>query len=882
MNTLPTLQRLTPGVSGVTAKMRLSAARARVFGRLERAIEFPVLVLTAPEGYGKSTVLREFYTLAGYQPRTIELAPKHGDLLGFMRSLALCLTDAVPALLTSFMGIHDRLNRADDAPRQIAAWAAGHLGQADLLLAVDGLENATDDRLYALICELVDQTAGSAVRWIIAARNVTDFPMARWLADNRMDVAIDEIDLALTFEDFLPTLDPRDRLSSEQMRALCSSAANWPAAVALLLSDSTVVPLDEGLNSRRLPYSYFATRAFLARSGVEQRFLLETCLYTSFDADLLVAAGWDNVEAILSKLCDAGAFVYVGAAGAYRYHDLFRGFLADRLRSSAPDIYAGIAGKTADVCRKIGRWSDALELLTDLQAAAPLAQLLSEHGFELMDRGAADAVFRGLAPLGDDEFAAFPVALALKASLESLHGSFDVAEAWFRHAIKNVGDSSQRGAIVFRFATDLVRRDRRDAIDLLQPIVEADGHEIGLAVSLAGLLATAYATHHQDDDAARTIERALTQMAAIDDTTIRAKVYYQAGYVALFAGDVQRAKSFAQRAVDTALPAHLYDIAARALSILYNVAMDHDDDIASTRKHLEQLASCSIKAGSRHLLMYATLGQYEVEVLCGNLVESARLDEALKSLEVDYSVIATETLLPAQALRATWSGDFHRAYRLIAPTAEKQITPNRQAQRYAEIAVYAAAAGLRGEATAAAARALATAPKSGPADKTVTFTKAYVALALALLGRRARATQILLKLSRSRFLTPRLEQLIHAIRTINERWTRGSYSTELRSVLDRLDACDFGGIGRLIEALPLPETFRGEFAQLSATEREVLIHMSAGLNVGEIAQLSGRSAEAVDGSILSLCRKLGCTSPRHAVALVQSADPLAMVAVNGD
>jgi DNA-binding CsgD family transcriptional regulator len=489
-------------------------------------------------------------------------------------------------------------------------------------------------------------------------------------------------------------------------------------------------------------------------------------------------------------------------------------------------------------------------------------------------------VYRGLAPLTDAEFAAFPVALAVKASLESLHGSFDLAEAWFRFAIKNVGDSNQRGPIVFRFATDLVRQDRRDAIDLLQPIVAEGGHDLALSVSLAGLLATAYATHQQNAEAASTIERALEQMAGVNDPTVRAKLYFQAGYVAFFSREPQRAKGFAQQAVEVALASHLYDIAARALSILYNVAMDYEDDVRAGRLYLDQLASCSVKAGSRHLLRYATLCQFEIEVCRGNLDESARLDEALKALEVDYSTFATETLLPAQALRATWNGDFHRAYRLIATTAERQITPIRQSQRHAEIALYAAAAGLHAEAASAVRRAMALATAADSADKSVVFTKAYIALALNLLGRHRRAAQVLADVRGSPALTPRLAQLVEAIGTINERWAGGRYSTDLRATLDGLVECDFGGIGRLIEALPLPETFRGQFTQLTAPEREVLIHMSAGLNSDEIATLSGQCGETVEALIRSLCRKLGCTSPRHAVALAKSADILRSTAAN--
>ena len=826
-------------------------------------------------------MLREFLAAGAHSYRCLILAPKRAEPVDFMRALAGALSDLAPGLLASFTAVYERVGEAPDAVRQIARWAAGQLVGVDATVLVDGLENAGDERLFGLLSELVDRTSAMPIRWIIITPDPTQLPLARWLANDRMDPAIDEVDLALTFADFRRTAGPAAPPAfMRHIRAVCTRAANWPAAEALLLSDPDAALPADGPSSQRHPYEYFATRAFFARTVLEQRFLLETCLFATFDEAVLAAGDWSGVDTLLSGLCDAGAFVFIDAAGVYRYAECFRAFLVNRLRAGAGELYARTATATAEVCCRIGRWSEALEWYTELGSAHSAARLLGEHGFELLDRGEAAVVSRALAALSEADFAAFPAALAVKASLESLYGSFDVAEAWFRHAIGGV-DADARGALVFRYATDLVRRDRRDAIDLLRPVVERGGHNHNLAVSLAGLLATAYATHKMNAEAALTIERALRQLADVDDTSIHAKLYFQAGYVALFAGDYPRAKAFATRALDAALEAQQYDIAARALSTLYNVAMDYEDDIPATRRYLEQLASCSIKAGSRHLMMYATLGQYEIEVLAGNLGESARLDQTLKSLEIDYSVIATETLLPAQALRATWSGDFHRAYRLIAPTAQKQITPIRQAQRYAEIALYAAAAGLREEALCAARRALATAPKIDPPNNAVAFTKAYVALALTLLGRGSRAEQLLLKLRRSASLSARFAQVVETVATVNARWTRGHYSTGLRGALDRLDACDFGGIGRLIEALPLPETFRGQLAGLNVLERDVLIHLSAGLDASEIAAISKHRRETVQANIESICRKLGGTSARHAVALAQNAEPQESAAVYG-
>jgi DNA-binding CsgD family transcriptional regulator len=866
--------------SGVSANARdsaqtlLSMARARIFRRLERAVDFPLLVVCAPTGFGKSTVLREFFKATGRPYRCLEMAPNQGDLLGFMRAFANSLGDLVPALLTSFLGVYDRMHSTEEGPKKIADWAAGHLTAIDVTFVIDGLQNVTDDRLFSLLIELVDQTVRTNIRWVLVAEAADRFPIARWLANDRLDLPLDDIDFALTNDDLWVAVErSHTAIPEASILALCRMTDNWPATIALALCDIPGLPALVSDGQAR-PYAYFAERALAARPEAERRFLLETCLYKYFDVELLDAAGWVDAAPMLDCLCSAGAILFREGPRRYRYHELFRSFLEQRLRGGPEHLYAEIGSVSAVVCGRVGRWSDAIELHTELHEAEPLARLLSDRGLELIDRGETDLVYRALGTLSDAEFTAFPVALAVKASLESLHGSFDVAEAWFRDAIAHVQDFGQRGAIVFRFATDLVRQDRRDAIELLQPIVAEGGHDLELAVSLAGLLATAYATHQQGELAALTIERALDQLVDVNDSAVRAKLYFQAGYVAFFARDPERAKAYARQAVETAFASHLYDIAARALSILYNIAMDYEDDVRAGRSYLDQLASCSIKAGSRNLLIYATLGQFEIEVLRGNLHESARLDEALQALEVNYSVFASEVLLPAQALRAAWTGDFHRAYRLLATTAEKQITPMRQSQRYAEIALYAAAAGLHAEAAAAVQPALILASKAEPSAKAVAFAKAYIGLTLTLLGFHQRAARLLSRLSRSDGLTPRFRRLIGAIRTINDRWSRGRYSSDLREALAGLDACDFGGIGLLIEALPLPETFAEQFTQLTDRERDLLIHLSEGLQSDEIALLSGRTVEMVDALIRSLCRKLGCTTPRYAVALAQSADML--------
>jgi DNA-binding CsgD family transcriptional regulator len=274
-----------------------------------------------------------------------------------------------------------------------------------------------------------------------------------------------------------------------------------------------------------------------------------------------------------------------------------------------------------------------------------------------------------------------------------------------------------------------------------------------------------------------------------------------------------------------------------------------------------------VRAGSRPLLLYATLCLHEIEVQSGNVPQIERLNTQLASLEVFFSMLATETLLPAQALQATWSGDFYRAYRLLEPGAEHQIDLDRRAFRHAEIALYVAAAGLRVEALAAAERALAIVRRLHSVDRTVMQTLAYVALAFVLTRRHARAAKLLARVSASGDTGDRMRIFVRIVGTLARRWSSPSASTELEGQLEELEAHDRGGLARMVEALPLPETARGRIAQLTSAERRLLGQLSKGMDPGLIASSEGRRPQRVAAQISSICRKLGCAEYSHAVAV---------------
>jgi hypothetical protein len=332
--------------------------------------------------------------------------------------------------------------------------------------------------------------------------------------------------------------------------------------------------------------------------------------------------------------------------------------------------------------------------------------------------------------------------------------------------------------------------------------------------------------------------------------------------VALFRGDGARAKELASISLTLANEHGFFDVAAGALTVLYNVASDVDDNIGESLRLLEAVADCAAKSGSLTTHIFALIARLEVEVERGDEDAIADLDEKLRAIDITCSGRAAyEALLPSQALRSTWSGDFGGAYRLLASSASQQWSADRKALRWAEIAVYAAAAKLSAEAGEAYRKAVDLLEGVEP-DLRVSRTRLLLALAMILLGRGDSAREMFeLVATASGALSPRLNALRRALAALAERYRGVGNAGTMLHALNDLREHHFGGVARMLMSLPLAENASLRLAELSAAERSVLRELVAG-NI----LVDERRVERV-------VVKLGCTNVRAALRAVGRYSP---------
>jgi tetratricopeptide (TPR) repeat protein len=202
--------------------------------------------------------------------------------------------------------------------------------------------------------------------------------------------------------------------------------------------------------------------------------------------------------------------------------------------------------------------------------------------------------------------------------------------------------------------------------------------------------------------------------------------------------------------------------------------------------------------------LFALTGSFDIAAELGDTERLARMERMLRAHELNYSdQWVGQSLLPSQALRLAARGDFDEAFRLLAPTAERQPTDDRRAERFAEIALYAAGAGYLHEARAAIAGALERVDTLQAGMRRTLRVNAILAVALYLVGRRSDARERLQKAAPAeQHASLRTRVLIQALKVLFERWDGAENFDRLLDALEALRTSDFGGIAAVFAALP--------------------------------------------------------------------------------
>jgi ATP/maltotriose-dependent transcriptional regulator MalT len=438
-----------PYPSKVTLPVRRPAIihRQRLIDALAAALEHRLTVLSAPAGYGKSTLLLDFAQSWKHPVCWYSLDERDRWLPTFLRYL-LC------SLRNRFPGIGAELEKAllKDAPlgpqEAIDLLMAALLErQEPFVIVLDDfhfLDDAPEELKMVLEGWLYRLPAHCHV--ILAGRTKPQLGILP-LMSVRQEVA------TITFTDFAFSCDEvvllyrttsGEELSLDEAQHLANVTEGWAAALVLLASrpreSRTSVSLENLPRSDTL-FQYITLEQFDPLPGEIKRFLTGSAVIRIMDeATVNELLGIADTEEKLTYLDQRNLFLLRdGAApGRYRYHRLFRAFLVSTLRAQDPERFKQLNLKAASMMERAGEREEAVYHYVQAAAWDSIVQIAERVGWRLFEEGRWDTLAEWLDAVPEDELEAQPKLMLWKARVLHYLNQVDTALALLTQVITHL------------------------------------------------------------------------------------------------------------------------------------------------------------------------------------------------------------------------------------------------------------------------------------------------------------------------------------------------------------------------------------------------------------------------------------------------------------
>jgi LuxR family maltose regulon positive regulatory protein len=427
--------------------------RPRLETRLAEVLDYPLTLVQAGTGYGKSTALA---ALADLVDRLAWYSITEPD-----RDPLLFLAHLVCAFGGQDLGWCEPVLRALEASGgRVTPTALTPLlneltreQNGEIVLVLDDFHLVADvPEIAALVERLVDYRPPH-LHVVLSSRRVPPLDaMTRWRAKGQV-LEVRRTDLTFTAEE-IETLFREQYslpLSPEQALALATETEGWAIALQMVwqsLQSGAVPDLDAILG--QLPstletlFDYLAQDVLARQPQALQRFLLATSVLRQMDGpacDHLLEA--EGSIATLHRLQEGGLFVVSTGDDVYRYHRLFHDFLRTQLRRDAGRFQA-LHRRAAEYFSQAGQPEETVYHLLAAQEHPQAAHLIEELGPRMIAQGRFDSLSIWIAQLPPEVRVAQPGLDVLMGDVLRLRAQFDEALERYQVAEMHAAEQGDR------------------------------------------------------------------------------------------------------------------------------------------------------------------------------------------------------------------------------------------------------------------------------------------------------------------------------------------------------------------------------------------------------------------------------------------------------
>ncbi len=410
--------------------------RPRLLELFGEALNRKATLISAPAGYGKTTLLSQWLEVEAEQASLtfawVSLDEQDNDPIRLWRHIAEALhrvtpeedfaADVIGRVSVVGQGLVEitlpmLINDVAELPHQT-------------VVVLDDYQFITDDDCHNSVAFFLEHLPEN-IHLILSSRSDPQLPLGRLRARGELN-EIRTYQLAFTEEEAATLLNEKMGLDidPDDLLLLMNRTEGWPAAIylaslSLQKRDDTHAFIESFGGSSRYIVDLLGEEVLAGLPGDVREFLLMTSVLRSMAGPLCDAVtGRDDSGQMLRQLAHSNLFVVaLDEQGEwYRYHNLFSEFLLYELKSSRPELVPFLHARASSWCEREGFFEGAVRHSIAAADHERTGLLIARYSYEYLLAGRTASVERWLDALPEDVINSNGPLLLVKAWISALHG----------------------------------------------------------------------------------------------------------------------------------------------------------------------------------------------------------------------------------------------------------------------------------------------------------------------------------------------------------------------------------------------------------------------------------------------------------------------------
>ena len=725
-------------------------SRMRLIHLLDELMDRKLLILAAPAGYGKTSLLIDYAYQSDFPVSWFSIDALDRDPLRFLSHLVAAIQKHFPgfgaASLSMLEAWDDGKLNLEQCARVIGNDIFENIQEKSLLILDDfHLLNSSVD-IQVLLQGLL-QASGDQLHFLLSTRTLLDIPDLPLLIARSQVGGISQEDLAFEPGEIQSLLlqNYGITLSDEMAESITQEAEGWITGVLLSAETMRRGMLDR-LRTARVSgvnlYDYLAQQVLEQHPPDVQDFLLRSALIEEFDSDFCaqVLGPGPDYESLIETVQRSNLFVLpANEDGTWiRYHHLFQDFLQSTIKKQRPQEWEGILYRLGKAYANQEDWEKAYQVIECLGDTSQLADLIATAGPHMLKAGRPELLRQWLEALPKPNLTDLPALRTLYASAIFVLGETDEGLEKITQAIESLRLLEDPVGL----ATALIRRsemyrqrgeyqssilDAREALSILE---EQPGLHLLIAEAMSSL-GTSLLHVGEIPQSIDVLRRASAEATAAEDTSLIALIDVELGLAYVSTGQYQLAIACYQRSIQHWQHTHQtvrQSALLNNLAVLYHLLGDYQPaidtleqayEVASTtsygqtraiilsgigfmyaeldafdaaRQAYHQAQKVAKEVKARYPLAYATVVEADLDRRLGNYEAAIKLLEIARPISTEsQSIFEYAWWEQGMGKLALSQGDPERAVQLLKDCLEKLIAGG-QTVEATKIGVYLALA----------------------------------------------------------------------------------------------------------------------------------------------------------------------------------------------